>query len=40
VGTLQGDELRALSAQSAVLETQLAGGDELVIRISLLALVR
>ena len=39
VGTLQGDELQALSAESAALETQLAGGDELVIRISLVALL-
>jgi hypothetical protein len=39
VGTLQGEELEALTAQAAALETQLAGGDELTIRMSLVALL-
>jgi len=39
VGTLSGDELRRLAAQAAVVDSQLAGGDELVIRMSLVALL-
>lgn len=38
VGTLQGDELRQLSAQAAAANAQLAGGD-IDIRISLIALL-
>jgi len=39
VGTLQGEELNTLAAQAAAVETQLAGGDELIIRMSLVALL-
>jgi hypothetical protein len=39
VGTLSGDELRRLSEQAAVVDSQLEGGDELVIRMSLVALL-
>ena len=39
VGTLSGEELRRLAAQAAAVDSQLAGGDELVIRMSLVALL-
>lgn len=39
VGTLSGEELRRLAAQAAAVDSQLEGGDELVIRVSLVALL-
>ena len=39
VGTLQGEELETLTARAAALETQLAGGDELSIHMSLVSLL-
>lgn len=39
VGTLQGEELRRLASQAAAVDSQLAGGDELVVRMSLVALL-
>ena len=39
VGTLSGEELQRLAAQAAAVDSQLAGGDELVIRMSLVALL-
>jgi hypothetical protein len=39
VGTLHGVELQRLASQAATVESQLAGGDELVIRMSLVALL-
>ena len=39
VGTLQGEELQRLASQAAAVDSQLAGGDELVIRMSLVALL-
>jgi hypothetical protein len=39
VGTLSGDELHRLAAQAAAVDAQLEGGDELVIRMSLVALL-
>ena len=39
VGTLHGEELQRLASQAATVDSQLAGGDELVIRVSLVALL-
>ena len=39
VGTLQGEELDRLAAQAAQVQSQLAGGDEVVVRVSLVALL-
>ena len=39
VGTLRGEELQRVAAQAAVAQSALAGGDELVIRMSLVALL-
>jgi len=39
VGTLHGAELQRLASQAAAVDSQLAGGDELVIRMSLVALL-
>ncbi len=39
VGTLQGEELQRLASQAAAVDSRLAGGDELVIRMSLVALL-
>ena len=39
VGTLGGEELQRVAAQAAVAQSALAGGDELVIRMSLVALL-
>ena len=39
MGTLQGEELQRLASQAAAVDSQLAGGDELVIRMSLVALL-
>jgi hypothetical protein len=39
VGTLRGEELQRLAAQAATVESRLAGGDELVIRMSLVAML-
>ncbi|HSD65663.1 MAG TPA: PA2779 family protein [Vicinamibacteria bacterium] len=39
VGTLHGEELRRLASQATAVNSQLAGGDELVIRMSLVALL-
>ncbi len=39
VGTLQGEELQRLAAQAAAVNAQLAGGDEVVVRMSLVALL-
>jgi hypothetical protein len=39
VGTLQGEELQRLAAQAATVNAQLAGGDEVVVRMSLVALL-
>jgi len=39
VGTLQGEELQRLATQAAAVNSQLAGGDELVVRMSLVALL-
>jgi len=39
VGTLDGEELRRLASHAATVETQLAGGDELVVRMSLVAML-
>ncbi len=39
VGTLQGEELQRLASQAAAVDSQLAGGDELVIRMSLVAML-
>jgi hypothetical protein len=39
VGTLHGEELRRLASQAAAANSQLAGGDELEIRVSLVALL-
>ena len=39
VGTLAGDELQRVASQAAVVQSELAGGDELVIRMSMVALL-
>ena len=39
VRTLDGEELQRVASQAAVVQSQLAGGDELVIRMSLVALL-
>ena len=39
VGTLQGDELQRLSLLAADANAQLAGGDQVIIRVSLVALL-
>lgn len=39
VGTLRGEELQRLATQAASVDSQLAGGDELVIRMSLVAML-
>jgi ATPase subunit of ABC transporter with duplicated ATPase domains len=39
VGTLSGEELQRVAAHAAVAQSALAGGDELVIRMSLVALL-
>jgi hypothetical protein len=39
VGTLRGEELERVASQAAAVESQLAGGDVVVIRISLVVLL-
>jgi hypothetical protein len=39
VGTLQGEELDRLAAQAAQVQSQLAGGDVVIIRISIVVLL-
>ncbi len=39
VGTLHGEELHRLASQAATVDSQLAGGDELVVRMSLVGLL-
>lgn len=39
VGTLSGEELQRLAVQAAAVDSWLAGGDELVIRMSVVALL-